>query len=105
MALLNPELYFHLHSLQFQIGDIAIAMPLSGKPPDGGYGWVIVTASLLAQVLQYGIVWTVGVFYVIFLDTIADSEPAAALVSSLNIAACYGTGEWSCYNYSPTKGY
>ncbi len=42
---------------------------------------------------QYGIVWTVGVFYVIFLEHIGGSKGAVALISSLNTAVFYSTGK------------
>lgn len=62
------------------------------RPPDGGYGWVVVIISFMSHALQCGIVWTVGVFYVIFLDKVDASKPAIALISSLNTAVYYITG-------------
>ena len=59
---------------------------------DSNFGWLIVAASFLSHFFQYGIVWTVGVFYVIFLEHIGGSSGAVALISSLNTAMFYSTG-------------
>ena len=59
---------------------------------DSNFGWLIVAASFFSHFFQYGIVWTVGVFYVIFLEHIGGSSGAVALISSLNTAMFYSTG-------------
>lgn len=70
---------------------------LNQKPTkmDGGYGWIIVASSFLAHMLQYGIVWSVGVFYVLFLENIDGEQGAVALISSLNTATFYVTGKYT----------
>ena len=35
---------------------------------DSGYAWIVVLSSFLCHTIQYGLTWTVGVFYVIFLE-------------------------------------
>ena len=59
---------------------------------DGGYGWIIVIACFICNILQYGITWTVGVFYVIFLEQIGGNIEAVALISSLNTAMFFFAG-------------
>jgi len=60
---------------------------------DKGYAWIIVLAGFFSHMLQYGVVWTVGVFYVVFLENIEHNGSAqVALVASLNTAVYYGTG-------------
>ena len=66
---------------------------------DHGYAWVVVLLVMVSQVIQYGVVWTVGVFYVIFLENVKNNGAAeVALISSLNTAMSYGIG-----SYSPRK--
>ena len=65
---------------------------MHSQQKDSNFGWLIVAASFLSHFFQYGIVWTVGVFYVIFLEHIGGSSGAVALISSLNTAIFYGTG-------------
>ena len=60
---------------------------------DGGYGWLVVAAAFLAHFFQYGVVWSVGVFYVLFLENVGGQQGAVALISSLNTATFYVTGE------------
>ena len=62
--------------------------------PDGGYGWVVVCASFIAHILEYGVVWTVGVFYVIFLDHFTESRTLLALIASLNTGSFYLIGQY-----------
>ena len=66
---------------------------------DSNFGWLIVAASFLSHFFQYGIVWTVGVFYVIFLEHIGGSSGAVALISSLNTAMFYSTGNVIDYSF------
>ena len=66
---------------------------------DSNFGWLIVAASFLSHFFQYGIVWTVGVFYVIFLEHIRGSSGAVALISSLNTAMFYSTGNVIDYSF------
>ena len=60
---------------------------------DRGYAWVIVATSFFAHIFQYGVVWTVGVFYAVFVKEFTGSKGAIALISSLNTAVYYMTGD------------
>ncbi len=70
--------------------------------PDRGYAWLILLASFVGHVLQYGVVWTVGVFYVVFMEKLDQTDSGqVALISSLNMAACYGTGSYMYHFFPP----
>ena len=60
---------------------------------DQGYAWVIVSTSFFAHIFQYGVVWTVGVFYAVFVEVFVGSKAAIALITSLNTAVYYMTGD------------
>ncbi|XP_026132982.1 monocarboxylate transporter 9-like [Carassius auratus] len=53
------------------------------QAPDGGWGWVIVVASFMGQLLAYGSPQSVGVLYPEWLNTFQDSKGMTALVGSL----------------------
>nr|DBA15187.1 TPA: hypothetical protein GDO54_004431 [Pyxicephalus adspersus] len=53
------------------------------KPPDGGWGWVIVAASFFIQFLCYGSPLAVGVLYVEWLDVFDEGKGKTAWVGSL----------------------
>ncbi|CAI9622290.1 unnamed protein product [Staurois parvus] len=53
------------------------------KPPDGGWGWIIVAASFFIQFLCYGSPLAVGVLYVEWLDVFDEGKGKTAWVGSL----------------------
>lgn len=53
------------------------------QAPDGGWGWAIVVASFISQLLAYGSPQSVGVLYPEWLNTFQDSKGMTALVGSL----------------------
>ncbi|XP_074140980.1 monocarboxylate transporter 9-like [Sminthopsis crassicaudata] len=53
------------------------------KPPDGGWGWVIVVASFFTQFLCYGSPLAVGVLYLQWLDLFREGKGKTAWVGSL----------------------
>lgn len=57
-------------------------------PPDGGWGWVIMFASLLCNVIVDGICLSYGSIKQVFEDYFGASSTASALVGSL-LAGCY----------------
>ena len=60
---------------------------------DSGYAWIVALSSFLCHTIQYGLTWTVGVFYVIFLEEIGGSVEAVALIASLNTAMYFFAGK------------
>lgn len=53
------------------------------KPPDGGWGWVIVIVSFFTQFLCYGSPLAVGVLYLEWLDAFGEGKGKTAWVGSL----------------------
>lgn len=62
-------------------------------PPDGGWGWVIVIASFISNVIVDGISYSFGVFLPEFVSYFGCSKAKAAWVGSL-LCGCYlGVGK------------
>ncbi|XP_071454654.1 monocarboxylate transporter 5 [Hetaerina americana] len=53
------------------------------KPPDGGWGWVIVTASFACNFIVDGIIFTFGMFLGHISEAFGESNSKVALVGSL----------------------
>ncbi|KAJ7426336.1 hypothetical protein WISP_16867 [Willisornis vidua] len=53
------------------------------KPPDGGWGWVVVLVSFFTQFLCYGSPLAVGVLYLEWLDVFGEGKGKTAWVGSL----------------------
>ena len=66
---------------------------MSKTRTDTGYAWVIVVASFLAQTIELGTVWTVGVYNEVFNTEFAGTSGEIALVGSLNNFSFYLLGE------------
>ncbi|MEE6485447.1 hypothetical protein FKM82_014283 [Ascaphus truei] len=66
------------------------------RPPNGGWGWVIVTVSFFIQFLCYGSPLAVGVLYVEWLDVFDEGKGKTAWVGSLaagvGLLASFGCG-------------
>ena len=60
--------------------------------PDGGWGWLVVFASFLLQVLTIGITYTFGVIFVDLLDYFKESQSSTAWIGSIQPALLYFTG-------------
>lgn len=52
-------------------------------PPDGGYGWVIMFASFICNVIVDGVCFSVGIFYLEFLKSFNESKSKTSLVGSV----------------------
>ncbi|CAH1781646.1 unnamed protein product [Owenia fusiformis] len=61
-------------------------------PPDGGYGWVVVFASFMIQLLSIGTTYSFGVLYVDFLDFFKTRRSDTAWIGSLQPCLLYLTG-------------
>lgn len=65
--------------------------------PDGGYGWVIVLASFMCNLVVDGIAYTFGLFFHYFVNHFGASKGKTALAGSL-LSGCYmSAGQ---YNFS-----
>ncbi|KFM70016.1 Monocarboxylate transporter 14, partial [Stegodyphus mimosarum] len=58
------------------------------EPPDGGWGWVIVVASFLCNVVVDGIAYSFGIFLIHFVDYYKSPKGKTAWVGSL-LTGCY----------------
>lgn len=56
--------------------------------PDGGYGWVIVLASFLCNLIVDGIAYTFGLFFNYFVNHFGASKGKTAMAGSL-LSGCY----------------
>ena len=68
---------------------------LVATPPDGGYGWVIVTSSFLLQAIGGGVSFSFGVFFVELLPEFDQGKGATAWIGSINTGLLFGAGR-SC---------
>ena len=64
------------------------------KPPDGGWGWVIVAASLLANIIVDGITYTFGIFLPKFEEAFQQPKSTIALAGSLQVGTYLCAGEF-----------
>lgn len=62
------------------------------KPPDGGWGWVVVFASFVIHFIMDGIIYSLGTYLTAFIDDFQVSHGEASLVHSLLPAITLSTG-------------
>ncbi|XP_069501667.1 monocarboxylate transporter 13-like [Ambystoma mexicanum] len=55
-------------------------------PPDGGWGWMIVLSGFMMNALSYGVIRSVGVFFVEFVHLFNRSSSEVSWISSIAIA-------------------
>ncbi|KAL0112510.1 hypothetical protein PUN28_012080 [Cardiocondyla obscurior] len=56
------------------------------RPPDGGWGWVVVAASFMVNLIADGITFSFGVIYVEFLNYFGEGKSKTAWIGSLFLA-------------------
>lgn len=56
------------------------------RPPDGGWGWVVVFASFLVNLIADGVTFSFGVIYVNFLEYFGEGKAKTAWIGSLFMA-------------------
>ncbi|XP_035694193.1 monocarboxylate transporter 13-like [Branchiostoma floridae] len=61
-------------------------MQSAGKPPDGGWGWMVVFGTFLVHVMAIGSYRSLGVFYVEFREVFHESAGNTSFISSVFIA-------------------
>jgi len=62
------------------------------KPPDGGWGWVIVFASFMVHVIADGIAYSFGVYVESFIEYFECTRSEIGLLGSLMLGVTWGTG-------------
>lgn len=68
-------------------------------PPDGGYGWVIVFASFMCNMVVDGIAYTFGVFLGEFVTYFGEGKGKTAWVGSLLSGMYLSAGAYIIYEY------
>ncbi|XP_068631881.1 monocarboxylate transporter 9-like [Battus philenor] len=63
--------------------DLSIA---EARPPDGGWGWVVVFASFMVNLIADGITFSFGVFYPHFLEYFGEGKGKTALIAGIFMA-------------------
>lgn len=66
--------------------DESIGQYSEAKPPDGGWGWVVVFASFIVNLIADGITFSFGVIYVEFLNYFGEGKAKTAWIGSLFMA-------------------
>ena len=67
-------------------------------PLDGGWGWVVVAASLLCNIIVDGVCFSFGVLYLELLDAFGESKGKTAWVGSLVPGMYLGMGKHKTSN-------
>lgn len=68
-------------------------------PPDGGYGWVVVFASFMCNMIVDGIAYTFGVFLGEFVTYFGEGKGKTAWVGSLLSGMYLSAGKFLYYKY------
>ena len=55
--------------------------------PDGGWGWVLVVALFISTSLVFGLMRSLGIFFVEFVQYFEESAQAISWISSTGLAA------------------
>ncbi|CAD0254279.1 unnamed protein product [Spodoptera exigua] len=63
--------------------DVSIA---EARPPDGGWGWVVVFASFMVNLIADGITFSFGVFFPHFLEYFGESKGKTAWIAGIFMA-------------------
>lgn len=64
----------------------SLAQFCEARPPDGGWGWVVVAASFMVNLIADGITFSFGVIYVEFLNYFGEGKSKTAWIGSLFMA-------------------
>lgn len=83
-----------------QIVDDEDEIELVDPAPDGGYGWVIVLASFMCNLVVDGIAYTFGLFFHYFVNHFGASKGKTALAGSL-LSGCYMSAGQSLFHFLP----
>lgn len=62
---------------------------------DGGWGWAIVASAFMAHVLADGMLFTLGILYIEFLDEFKEGKGKTAWITSLIPGTMFTVGKCS----------
>ena len=68
--------------------------PVPPLPPDGGWGWMVVIASLVCNIIVDGVCFSFGIFLPEFVEFYGEGRAKTAWVGSLIPGMYLGMGEW-----------
>ncbi|MCI4377277.1 hypothetical protein PGIGA_G00201830 [Pangasianodon gigas] len=76
------------------------------EAPDGGWGWVVVVALFMASALVFGLIRSLGVFFVEFVQYFGESAQAVSWITSIGVAmqqllSPVGTAACNAYGARP----
>lgn len=54
--------------------------------PDGGWGWVVVGALFVASALVFGLIRSLGIFFIEFVQYFGESAQAISWITSIGVA-------------------
>lgn len=63
------------------------------EAPDGGWGWVVVFSSFLIHVIADGVVYSFGVFLIVFVEYFHSGRGETAWIGALQPAVTFTVGE------------
>ena len=66
-------------------------------PPEGGWGWVVVGAMFVESALVFGLIRSLGVFFVEFVRYFDESAQAVSWITSIGLAMQQLFGKWCVY--------
>lgn len=56
------------------------------EAPDGGWGWVVVFVLFMVSALVFGLIRSLGVFFVEFVQYFEESAQAVSWITSIGVA-------------------
>ncbi|XP_076248341.1 monocarboxylate transporter 9 [Calliopsis andreniformis] len=82
----DPSPSIHTSSTSSSEDNASLGQLCEATPPDGGWGWVVVAASFMVNLIADGITFSFGVIYVEFLNYFGEGKSKTAWIGSLFMA-------------------
>lgn len=87
-AAIEPDVIKSPSELDDHQEESIAASTILPAPPDGGWGWVVVFASFMCNVIVDGIIFSFGILLLEISSTFRESKGITAWIGSLQ-AGCY----------------
>ena len=75
-------------------GDVTMA---TAVVQDGAFAWVVCAMSFLSQVVHGGLVFSMGMFFIMFRNGLDGGDGAITLITSLNYSVCFAVCEFCLF--------
>ena len=72
---------------------------------DGGWAWLVLGSAFLVHIMTFGMAWSTGVYYVIFLDVFDQQKSVTAWACALPTAMMYAIGTLNFSSFSSVLQY